>query len=36
MLNELTLYALAVVVGLLAGLGVARPPLRRAKPEARL
>jgi hypothetical protein len=35
-LDQLTIYVLALVVGLLAGVGVARPPLRRAKPEPRL
>jgi hypothetical protein len=34
--HELTIYVLAVVVGLLAGVGIPRPPLRREKSERRL
>lgn len=36
MLNQLAIYVLALVVGLLAGVGIPRPPLRREKPEPRL
>jgi hypothetical protein len=35
-LEALMIYALAVVVGLLAGLGMPRPPARREAPEPRL
>jgi hypothetical protein len=34
--DELMISILAVVVGLLCGLGIPRPPLRREKPEPRL
>jgi hypothetical protein len=35
-LEQLMVFALAVVVGLLAGLGMPRPPAPREAPEARL
>jgi hypothetical protein len=34
--HELTIYVLAVVVGLLAGVGIPRPPLRPQKSARRL
>jgi hypothetical protein len=35
-IEQLMVFALAVVVGLLAGLGMPRPPARREAPEPRL
>jgi hypothetical protein len=35
-IEQLMVFTLAVVVGLLAGLGMPRPPVRREAPEPRL
>jgi hypothetical protein len=35
-IEQLMVFALAVVVGLLAGVGMPRPPARREAPEPRL
>jgi hypothetical protein len=36
MVDELMIFALAIVVGLLAGYGMPRPPVRREALEPRL